>query len=88
LLLQTKVSSIIVIEADVLIHQAFQMPFIENDHMVEQISAAIPNPAFCYSVLPWTSEASSLRLDAEALYGVYHFFIELCATVKDQVAGG
>jgi hypothetical protein len=27
-------SSILVIIPDVLVHQAFQMPFVENDHMV------------------------------------------------------
>jgi hypothetical protein len=31
---QRKMSSILVIIPDVLVHQAFQMPFVENDHMV------------------------------------------------------
>jgi hypothetical protein len=33
-LCQRKMNSILVIVADVLIHEAFQMPFIQNDHVV------------------------------------------------------
>jgi len=40
LFIQTKMCSVVVIIADVLIHQALQMPLIQNDHMVEQIAAA------------------------------------------------
>jgi len=71
----------------VLVHEPLQMLFIENDHMVEQIPAAVANPAFSDTVLPRTSEAGPLGLDAEALYRVDDFFIEVRATVKDQVAG-
>jgi hypothetical protein len=34
--------AIIVVVADILTHEAFQMPFIRNDHMVEQVSTAVP----------------------------------------------
>src|ERR1035438_684335 len=61
------------------------MPFIENDYMVEQIPAAVAYPAFRDAVLPWASEAGLLGLDAEALDRVNHFFIELCATIEDQI---
>jgi hypothetical protein len=33
--------SVIVIVTDVILHQAFEMPFIQDDHMVEQIPAAV-----------------------------------------------
>jgi hypothetical protein len=52
LLSQAKVRSIFVVVADVLVHQSFQMPFIDNDHMVEQIPAAVANPPFRNTVLP------------------------------------
>ena len=41
---QSKMSSVHVVILDVLIHKSFQMPFIEDDHVVEQIAAAIANP--------------------------------------------
>ena len=58
------------------------MPFVENDHMVEQIAAAVADPTLGNAILPRTSKAGSLGLDAEALHGVDHFFIE--AVRRDQ----
>ena len=80
--------AILEIVEDVFVHQAFQMPPIENDHMVEQIPAAGAYPAFRNAVLPWTSEAGALGLNAETLHCFDHFIIELWAAIKDQVAGG
>jgi len=43
---QRKMSPTLMVIADVLIHEAYQMAFIENDHMVEQIAEAVANPTF------------------------------------------
>ena len=86
LLIQPKVSAIFVIVADVLINQTLQMASVQNDHMVEQFPAAVFNPALCNSVLPRTSETRPLGLDAEALYSVDDFLIEVCAAIEDQIA--
>ena len=53
--------SVFVVIAHVLKHEPFQMPFIENDHVVEQIPAAATNPALGNAVLPRTPVADSLR---------------------------
>ncbi len=50
-LCQCKVSPILVVITKVLVHEPLQMPFIENDHMVEQIPAAVANPASSNTVL-------------------------------------
>ena len=84
---QQEMRPVVVIVADVFVHQAFQMPFIKNDHVVEQIAAAVADPPLGNTVLPRTSEACSLRMDAEAFHCVDHFIIELCAAIKDQLAG-
>ena len=55
--------------------------------MVEQIPAAVTDPALGDAVLPRTSEAGPLGLDAEALHGVDHLRIEAGTAIKDQVAG-
>ena len=86
-LCQCKMRPVFVIVLDVLAHQAFQVAFIENDRMVEQIAAAIADPALGDTILPRTAEAGSLGLNAEALYGVHHLRIETGAAIKDQVAG-
>ncbi len=85
LLAQAEMRSVAVIVADVLVHQAFQMAFVQNDHMVEQIPAAVSDPSFGHAVLPGTSEAGALGLDAEALNGLDHLCIETGATVEDQI---
>lgn len=85
---QRKMCSVIVVVTDVLVHQAFQVTFIENDQMVEHISAAIADTAFRNTFLPRTLEAGPLWLDSKALHGVDHFLIEVCAAIEDQVIGG
>ena len=51
-LLQRKMCSVIVVITDVLAHQAFQMPFVEHDYMVEQITPAVADPTLSNPVLP------------------------------------
>ena len=55
------------------------MPFVHNDHMVEQIPAAVADPTLGNAVLLRTSKTGSLELDPKALYCVDHFFIEACS---------
>ena len=52
--------SVVVVVKHVLIQQAFQMPFIDNDDMVKQIAAAVADPALGNTVLPWTLETGPL----------------------------
>jgi hypothetical protein len=62
-LLKREMCPVVVVVTDVFVHQAFQMPFIENDHMVEQITVAVTGPTLGNAILPRTSVAGSLRLD-------------------------
>lgn len=71
---------------EVVFHEPFQMPYIEADDVVEQVPAAIANPTLCDTVLPRTSEAGSLRLNAEALYCVDDLRIEVGAAIEDRQA--
>ena len=85
-LCQREMRPVLVIIADVLVHQTFQMPLVQGNHMVEQITAAVADPTFGKTILPRTSKAGSLGLDAEALHGVDDFFIEVCTAIEDQIA--
>jgi len=49
---QRKMCSVVLVVADVLTHQSFQMPFIYDDHMVEEIPAAASDPTLSNTVLP------------------------------------
>jgi len=79
--------SIHVVIADVFAHQPFEMPFIQYDHLIQQVSSTVTNPAFGDSVLPGTAETGSPRRDAKALYDAYDIVVEVCATVKDEIIG-
>ena len=82
---QCKVRSILVVVPDVLVHQSFQMPFIYNDHVVEQIASAIADPTLCDAVLPRAAEAGPFWLDAEAFHDIDDFFVKVGAAIIDQI---
>jgi len=86
-LLQRKVRAVLMVIANVGGHQPFQMPFVEHDDIIKQIPSAIPNPAFCNTVLPRTAEARPLGLDAEALHRADNFLVEVRRAIEDQVGG-
>lgn len=80
-----KMSSVVVVITDVIGHEAFQVPHIQNDHIVEQIPAAGAYPSLGETVLPRTAVAGSLRLNAECLHGIDHLRIKTRTAIKDQV---
>ena len=86
-LCQCKVCSVVVVIADVLVHQAFQVRFVEHDDVVKQIPAAVANPALRNPVLPRTMRAGSLWLDAEVLHRMDDPIIESWVVIEDQVTG-
>lgn len=63
------------------------MTHVDDDHVVEEISAAVANPTLCDAVLPRAPEAASLGLDPEAFHCGDHFFIETCTAIEDQIGG-
>ena len=85
LLAQAEMRPVLLIVPNVFAQQAFQMPFIQNDHAIEQIAVAGAHPTLSHAVLPGATKAGSLWLDAEALDGIDDLFIEVAATAKDQV---
>src|ERR1022692_3582335 len=73
--------------ANILGHEPIEMPLVEHDDMIKQVSAATTYEAFCHAILPWTSEAGPFRFDAEALDGADNLFAEVRRAVEDQVFG-
>jgi hypothetical protein len=69
-------------------NQPFEMPFVECDYVIQQVSSTIVNPTFGDSVLPWTAEAGSFRCDAEAFYDADDLVVEVCSAIKDQIVRG
>ncbi len=71
--------------AEVFTNQPAQMSFVEDDHMVQQFSAASPHPTFGNPVLPWTPIGRSNRLPAHGLDHFRYFFIELSISIMERV---
>jgi hypothetical protein len=42
--------AVLVIITDVLAHQPLQMPLVQYDHMIEEILAAVTDPALCNAI--------------------------------------
>src|ERR1019366_1157505 len=52
LLCQPEMCSVVVVVANIFGHEAFEMAFVENDDVIEQVSAAVADEAFGNAVLP------------------------------------
>ena len=61
------------------------MAFVENDDVIEQVSAAVADEAFGNAVLPRAAIAGPLGCDAETLDAADDFVVEVCSSVEDQV---
>jgi hypothetical protein len=82
---QRQMRSVVMVIADVIIHEPFQVAFIEDDHMIKQVPTTIADPSFGNAVLPRALETGSLWLNAEALYCADDFFVEVRAAIEDQI---
>src|SRR5713226_883157 len=56
---ESEMSPILVVVEHVLRHQPFEMPLIQDDHVVKQVSSATSNPALGNTVLPRTAKGSA-----------------------------
>jgi hypothetical protein len=85
LLLQPKVGSVLVVVAQILSHQALEMPLVKNDDMIEQVSPAITDEAFCDTVLPRAAKATPLGFDSEALDSADDLGIEIGCAIEYEI---
>jgi hypothetical protein len=76
-----------VVVADVVFHQAFRMLLVDDDHMVQQVPPATPDPALGNTILSRTSETSPLGLNAEVLDRSDNLYAKVGGSIEDQVAG-
>lgn len=49
---QRKMSTVLVVVTDVIVHKAFEMALVQNNHMVQQVSPATADPALGNTILP------------------------------------
>src|SRR5271169_5571147 len=81
---QSKMSSVFVVIADVFFQQPSQMSLVQNDHVVQQVSAHASNPTLGNAILPGTAKSSSDRLSAVLLGSPNDVSRELRVAVEDE----
>lgn len=86
LLLQSEMYPIVVVVADIFLHQTFELPLVESNDVIEQIPAAATDEAFGDSILPWTMETRLLGLNAKASDDAERFASEIRGPVENQVS--
>ena len=64
------------------------MNLIEDDHVVENLSATASNPAFRDSILPGTSETDPLGFDAPGDQQISRLLAELRISIQNRIAVG
>ena len=65
-------------------HQPFEMPLIQDDHMVQQIVPAASHPAFSDTVLPRTAKGRASCLASDVRHSRNHIGSKLCVSVEYQ----
>ena len=64
ILAQAEMCPVIMVIANVLRHEPLQVASVDNNNMIEQLSAAATYPSLCNAVLPWATNRCSYRADA------------------------
>ena len=81
---QTEMRSVFVVITNVVTHETFQMPLVENDHVIQKIAAAVADKALRHAVLPGTLEGCALRFHDENLNSFEDFSAEDRIPVVDK----
>ena len=86
LLVQAEVGSVLVVVANILVHQPLQVALVEHDHMVEQVAAAVAHEALCNAVLPRAFERSANGFYAKDFRRCQNLSAESGVAVVNQIA--
>jgi len=81
---QPQMRAVMVIVADILSHEPFQMPCVQNNHMIQQVSSAASYPALRNPVLPWTTECGAHWQAPHPSRKRHHVIAKLRVAVEQQ----
>src|ERR1039458_2425718 len=74
---ESEVRPIFMVIANILSHQPLEVLLIQDDHVVQQVSSATPDPALRHTVLPRTAKSCPGRLASQISYRRNHVGSEL-----------
>jgi len=72
ILRKSEVRPIFMVVANILGHQPFEVPLVQDDHVVQQVSSATPDPALRDTVLPRTAKGSPGGLTSQVSHSGNH----------------
>src|SRR5271169_5240819 len=81
-LTEPEMSPVFVVVEQIQRHQPFQMPLIQDDHVVKQVAPTTSNPALRNPVLPWTAKGSAGGLASHLPHSRNHIGSKLCVSVE------
>jgi len=81
---QPQVCPVLVVIAHILGKQPFQVPFVQNDDVVQQVLPATPHPTLGNSVLPRTAKGGAHRLAAHGFGRRRYFLAKFRVAVEEQ----
>src|SRR5205814_8828317 len=79
---EPKMRPVLVIVVQVRRRQPFEMPLIQDDHMVQQVASATSHPALSDTVLPRTAKGRSSWLASHVPHSRNHLGCKLCVSVE------
>src|SRR5437660_11189664 len=65
-------------------HQPFEMPLIQDDHVVQQVATATSHPTLSNTVLPRTAKGRGSWLASHVPHRRSHLRSKLCVSVEQQ----
>ena len=86
LLIQSEMSSVVVIIANICEAEPYQMSLVQRDHVIQHLAAYAPHPSFRDPVLPRTASACPNSFDPARFQKAAHLGAEFAVTIKDDVA--
>ena len=85
LLAQAQMRPVLMVIADILVHHPLQMTFVEDDDVIEQVSAAAANPALRDAALLRAFERRANWFCSKDSYCIHKAAIEDGIPVEDQI---
>src|SRR5258708_16144071 len=81
---QSEMRAVLVVVANILREQAFQMAFVNCDDVIQEITPATSYPTLCNSILPRTFKRSADRIHHQGSNCCEDFHSILGITIKDD----
>jgi hypothetical protein len=82
---ESKMCPVFVIVEQVGRHQPFEMPLIQDDHVVQQVAPATSHPALSSTVLPRTAKGCARWLASHFPHSRNHIVPRLCVAVESRI---